>query len=285
MSLPRLPVVAVLDGREPPRLRDALAGVARLLPTQVPPDDSALLLLCGDEEGFRKRLDTLRETREHRFTPLLAWSEDPVELGLRLDTIRAGADDLVPVSELAPAVKRRVRLQTTLTEGAPPRGPTPPRNVEVPHGEAGTLFRWLQGLAPYVERRGRLWSELGPSAERLWFEACHLRDKVRTTTFGLEPPAAYSLGRSGFREALDWPVRLVAPIEAEARIVNVGTDGCCLAAVDPLDPDLPVQISVRVQQRAVAELHAALRWQKRLGRDRWLCGALVTSATLHVLNN
>ncbi|GEM_PF-3909172 len=282
MTLPRLPIVALIDGREPAGLREALAGVARILSAEAPPDDSTLIVLHGDDDGFAGRVDALRESRVHRFTPLLAWSRQAVDLERRLDVIRAGADDLVPSEELAAAVERRVRLQSTLT-GQLPTGPRPPRNVDVPHGEAGTLLNWLQGLAPYVDRRTKLWEGLGPSAERLWFEACHLRDKVRTTTFGLEAPAAYSLGRSGFREALDWPVRMVAPHEGDARIVNVGTDGCCLSVGLPLEPDLPLQLHVAVQGRPVAELHAALRWQKRQGREAWLCGALVTSAQIGVL--
>ncbi len=251
----------VLGGPVPPELQAALAGVVELVADGGAGDDDVdgLLVHARTESlpvfrRFRRRGGSL---------PIFALAEGPVEIASRVQWIRHGADDLLDPATAAETLRRKLRTPS------PVSGPS--------ESDRGMfLDRYLRCMHRYVLARQELMARMGDAALSRYLDCVYLRDQALRAAEDA-PVDAFGQRRGGQREPLRWPITLVGVAEGTGELLNVGADGCaCLVNHAPSE-----RLSIRLQTGAVtAHLDVDVRWQRRVGRDRWEFGGLVVGVNL-----
>lgn len=263
------PRFLVLGGPKPVRLEEELVGVVDFcVDGDLPADAADGALVHATPDG----VDALSQLRRHGGVfPIYALADGPVDVASRLQWIRFGADDLLDPSLAATTLRRRLQVSQTRR----------PDVQDEPYRRA-FLQRWILTLQRYVTARAILVGELGEGGLARFLDAVRLRDfTIRSADPSASMADAFGQRRGAEREAIDWPITLVSPELGEGTLLNVGPDGMALS----LDRMVAEHIVIRLDTGVIdATMHLDVRWQRRCGRSRWECGAIVTAIDLRRVN-
>jgi hypothetical protein len=250
----------VLGGPIPVDLAEALAGIAELVPENGGDDKvDGVLIYAKDESlpAFR------RFRKDGGDLSIFALAEGEVDLSARLRWIREGADDLVSLST-APEILQRKLL-------APPGAA-----VDVAEDMSRGMFldHYLRAMHRYLGARNDVLAALGDGAITRYLDTCFLRDQVLRPRGSEQPADAFGRRRGGARAEVHWPLQVIEPVQVAADLLNFGADGMSLAmGVAPAE-----KLRVAIEAASVgAVLDVDVRWQRRVARDRWEVGVLVSA--------
>lgn len=252
----------VLGGPVPDSLAQALAGVIDLVGEGEVPDtevDGVLIHARPESQAIFRRF-----RRAGGSLPIFALAGGGVGVGERLEWIRHGADDLLEVATAADTLRRKLATSPTADEARQ-------------DAERGMfLDRYLRSMHRYVGARQALVSKLGEQALNRYLDCVFLRDQALKAAEDA-PADAFGQRRGAKRERLNWPIRIIDPVQAEGLLLNLGADGCAITiAVQPTE-----QLRMAIDTGAMsAWVDLDLRWQRRAARDRWEAGGLVVGVHL-----
>lgn len=252
----------VLGGPVPEALQAELAGVVELVAEGSVPD--------GEVDGvlIYARQESLPAFRRFRRAggslPIFALSDGPVEMLERLQWIRHGADDLLDPLSAAETLRRKMRSTAT------------PAAARIDADRGMFLDRYLRCLSRYIVARQVLVGRLGENALSRYLDCVYLRDQALRAADDA-PIDAFGQRRGGQREPIRWPIRVTEPTGLDAELLNVGADGLAMGL--PVQPAERMRIVVQTGALSAA-LDLEVRWQRRVSRDRWELGGLVTGVSL-----
>lgn len=253
----------VLGGPVPLTLQAELAGIVELVGEGSVPDNEVdgVLIYARQESlpAFR------RFRRAGGALPIFALAEGDVEMAERLQWIRHGADDLLQTHTAGETLRRKLRSTSTT-----------PLSVRSEADRGMFLDRYLRCLVRYVAARQALIGRLGEQSLSRYLDCVYLRDQALRAADD-SPADAFGQRRGGQREPLRWPVRVGGSHPVDGELLNVGADGCALSL--PIQPVEHLQLMVTTGALS-AELDIEVRWQRRIARDRWELGGLVTGVSL-----
>lgn len=213
-------------------------------------------------------LPALRQFRsEGGGLPIFVLASGPVTVADRLVWIREGADDLVPMDGAAEYLLRRVAEPWSTRPGVTP----PPTGARID--------RWLQASSRYVGAREALVSALGETGRTRYLDCVFHRDQVMRVGESDGATDVFGQRRGAERESLAWPVRVLRPRPGPGELENIGPDGACLALPAPPPQGSELVVEIRGDQ-VTGELRFEARWQRRVGRERWLVGVFTTACML-----
>lgn len=191
--------------------------------------------------------------------PIFGWSEQTVDIAVRLEWIREGADDLLHPENAVEALLRRLRGDARRAVGQ--------------LDTAMRLDRYLEALRRYLLTREDLVTALGESGRARYLDCTFQRDQVMRASETDATVDAFGQRRGSDREPLAWPAAVMEPYHGTCHVLNIGPDGMCLSlAQAPVAGErLALAIEGATQSMRV---EMEVRWQRRIGRDRWEAGAL-----------
>lgn len=252
----------VLGGPVPEALQAELAGVVELVAEGSVPD--------GEVDGvlIYARQESLPAFRRFRRAggslPIFALSDGAVEMLERLQWIRHGADDLLDPLSAAETLRRKMRSTAT------------PSAARIDADRGMFLDRYLRCLSRYIVARQALIGRLGDNALSRYLDCVYLRDQALRAADDA-PIDAFGQRRGGQREPIRWPIRVTEPNGLDAELLNVGADGLAMGL--PMQPAEKLRLAIQTGALSGA-LDIEVRWQRRVSRDRWELGGLVTSVSL-----
>ncbi len=251
----------VLGGPVPEGLRAALTGVIDLVPEGASND--------GEIDGvlIYAKQESLAVFRKFRRAggalAIFALSEGPVDLNARLQWIRYGADDLLDPATAAETLTRK--LQSPATHSA---------DIAEQTTRGMYLDRYLRGLHRYLGARNEILGTLGEGGLTRYLDTAFLRDQVLRADDNDQPADAFGQRRGGLREMLRWPMQIIEPTSNTGEVLNIGADGMSISLAHA--PPERMRMALEAGNVA-ATLDVDVRWQRRVARDRWEVGALITA--------
>ena len=252
----------VLGGPVPDMLQIELAGVVELVAEGSVPD--------GEVDGvlIHAKQESLPAFRRFRRAggslPIFALSDGVVEMGERLQWIRHGADDLLDPTTASETLRRKMKATQS------------PASARIDADKGMFLDRYLRCLMRYVAARQALIGRLGETALSRYLDCVYLRDQALRAADDA-PADAFGQRRGGQREPIRWPIRITEPAMCDGELLNVGADGLALGM--PMQPAERLRVTIQTGALS-AGLDVEVRWQRRVARDRWELGGLVTGVNL-----
>lgn len=259
------PRFVVLGGPVPEKLQQDLRDCIELVPEGALADEKVEGALVHARADV---LATVSRFRRNGTTfPLYALAAGPVDVASRIQWIRYGVDDLLDPDNASITLRRRLDA-----DGG--------QRTDVRDEAFRRAFvqRWVTAMHRYVSSRNEIVARLGEGGLARYLDAARLRDFCAKAS---DPngPVADSFGerRGADREPLHWPVKVIEPEVADGALMNVGADGVALSCDRPPADRLRVEIRTGSFE---ATLDLEIRWQRRVGRQRWEAGAIVNGVTL-----
>lgn len=312
---PVQPTLAWVGEPPPTELRESLAAVARVVPdSHGAVDMVAVSSTAGMDavDGLPPQLAgcPVIATSPHDPTPAerMAWikagAEDlvshtalPIAVARRLKRLLREQDSL---HELSPGPRRAPPMRPVgMARRSPAPAPAPPRPAPrgapddfpplmVPRPDEGvpeTIAGWLCRLQRYLVERDRLLAAGGTNALEAFLALTHMREQV-TPPLEAEPeapPSSLTRVHGLPEQRLSWPALVRRGAQrgrqtvevAEARIISAGTDGITVEVPFAASPRQKLVMDLAADDETNAQFLVQARWQRRLGPDRWLLGALI----------